>query len=195
MNNKIKTYLKLFKSTFYLSAFTIGGGYVIVPLMQKKFVEDLKLIDEKEMLDIVCIAQSTPGAIAINTAILVGYKVSGVIGALICTFATILPPLIIISIICMFYDAFKSNNVIAVFLKAARAVVSAIIVNVVINLAKDVFKEGKIFSIALMVIVFLVNFYFNINVIFIIISCALLGIIYTYFLCKTDSKVRNGDKR
>lgn len=194
MISKIKIYLKLFKATFYLSAFTIGGGYVIVPLMQKKFVEDIKLIDKEEMLDIVCIAQSTPGAIAINTAILVGYKVAGIIGALICTFATILPPLLIISIIYIFYDAFKSNSIIAVFLKAARAVVSAIIINVVINLAKDVIDRGEIFSIALMIAVFLVNFYFNINVIFIIISCALIGIIYTYFLCKTDAKVRNGDK-
>ena len=66
--------LKLFWSTLYLSAFTFGGGYVIVSLMKKKFVDELGLIDEEEMLDLVAIAQSTPGAIAVNGAIVVGYK-------------------------------------------------------------------------------------------------------------------------
>lgn len=70
MKKDFQTYWTLFVSTFLLSAFTFGGGYVIVPLMQKKFVEDLKWIDRKEILDLVAIAQSSPGAIAINTSIL-----------------------------------------------------------------------------------------------------------------------------
>ena len=193
MKKKLKIYLTLFTSTFYLSAFTLGGGYVIVPLMQKKFVEELKLIDEKEMLDLVCIAQSSPGAIAINTAILVGYKISGIIGALICTFATTLAPLIIISIICIFYDSFKTNEYIATFLKAARAAVCAVIVNVVINLFKDVLKGNKVFSLILMIMSFIAGFYFNINVIFIILTCALIGIIYTYWTCKKKGNIQGGD--
>lgn len=67
-----KDYLALFAATFFISAFTFGGGYVIVPLMKKKFVEDLKWMDEKEMLDLIAIAQSSPGAIAVNTSILLG---------------------------------------------------------------------------------------------------------------------------
>lgn len=78
---KAKVLWKLFISTLYLSAFTFGGGYVIVTLMKKKFVDDLHWIDEKEMLDLVAIAQSSPGAIAVNGAIVVGYKLAGIAGA------------------------------------------------------------------------------------------------------------------
>ena len=73
-----KDYLTLFTSTFTLSAFTFGGGFVIIPLMRKKFVEQLHWIDEEEMMDLTAIAQSSPGAIAVNASILVGYRVAGV---------------------------------------------------------------------------------------------------------------------
>ena len=110
---KIKNkYLKLFLSTFKLSACTFGGGFVIVPLMRKKFVEQLKWIEEQEMMDLTAIAQSSPGAIAVNASILVGYHVAGVPGALISIAGTVLPPLIIISVISFFYTAFRSNEIV-----------------------------------------------------------------------------------
>lgn len=90
-----KDYLTLFTSTFTLSAFTFGGGFVIIPLMRKKFVEQLHWIDEEEMMDLTAIAQSSPGAIAVNASILVGYRVAGVPGALVTVLGTVLPPLII----------------------------------------------------------------------------------------------------
>ena len=71
---------KLFISTLYLSAFTFGGGYVIVTLMKNKFVDEYHWIEENEMLDLVAIAQSSPGAIAVNGAIVVGYKLAGILG-------------------------------------------------------------------------------------------------------------------
>ena len=86
---KAKVLWKLFISTLYLSAFTFGGGYVIVTLMKKKFVDDLHWIDEKEMLDLVAIAQSSPGAIAVNGAIVVGYKLAGIAGVLVSILETI----------------------------------------------------------------------------------------------------------
>ncbi len=98
MERNFKFYLKLFWSTFTLSAFTIGGGYVIVPLMRKKFVEELKWIDEEEMLNLVAISQSAPGAIAVNTSIMVGYRIAGVFGAFVTILGTVLPPLIIITV-------------------------------------------------------------------------------------------------
>ena len=79
MKNKKEVLFKLFISTLYLSAFTFGGGYVIVTLMKKKFVDELQWIEEDEMLDLVAIAQSAPGAIAVNGAIVVGYKLAGII--------------------------------------------------------------------------------------------------------------------
>ena len=92
MKNKKEVLKKLFFSTLYLSAFTFGGGYVIVTLMKQKFVDELHWIEEEEMLDLIAIAQSAPGAIAVNGAIVVGYKLWGLLGALVAIFATIIPP-------------------------------------------------------------------------------------------------------
>ena len=78
-----------------LSAFTFGGGYVIVSLMKKKFVDELHWIEEKEMLDLVAIAQSSPGAIAINGSIVVGYKLAGITGVLVSIIGTIIPPFVL----------------------------------------------------------------------------------------------------
>ena len=103
----IKKLWKLFYSMIYLSTFTFGGGYVIVTLMQKKFVDDYHWINKDEMLDLVAIAQSAPGAIAVNGAIVVGYKIAGVLGIIVSVIATILPPFIIISEVSVFYSIFK----------------------------------------------------------------------------------------
>ena len=99
MKNKKNIYIKLFISTFYLSAFTFGGGYVIIPLMKKKFVDDLQWIEDDEMLNLTAIAQSSPGAVAVNAAILLGYRVAGILGALVTILGTILPPIITLTII------------------------------------------------------------------------------------------------
>ena len=111
MKRDAKFYWTLFRSTFSLSAFTVGGGFVIVPLMKQKFVDGLHWIDEDEMLDIAAIAQSAPGAIAVNAAILVGYRLAGIVGALVTIFGTILPPLLLLSVISVFYQAFQDNDV------------------------------------------------------------------------------------
>ena len=88
---------KIFVSTLYLSTFTFGGGYVIVTLMKKKFVDEYHWIEEKEMLDLVAIAQSCPGVMAVNTSIIIGYHIAGMLGAILTMFGTILPPMIILS--------------------------------------------------------------------------------------------------
>ena len=106
-NNKL---IQLFVSTLYLSAFTFGGGYVIVTLMKKKFVDTLHWIDQDEMLDLVAIAQSSPGAIAVNGAIVVGYKIAGIPGLLVSILGTVIPPFIIISAISVFYEIFQSTS-------------------------------------------------------------------------------------
>lgn len=90
---KSTTMWKIFISTLYLSTFTFGGGYVIVTLMKKKFVDDYHWIEENEMLDLVAIAQSSPGAIAINGAIVIGYKLAGMLGVIVAVMGTVIPPI------------------------------------------------------------------------------------------------------
>ena len=128
--NKKKMLWKIFISTLYLSAFTFGGGYVIVTLMKKKFVDDYHWIEENEMLDLVAIAQSSPGAIAVNGAIVVGYKLAGILGTIVAIIGTVIPPFLIISIISFCYNAFRSNYFVSQMLEGMQAGVGAVIASV-----------------------------------------------------------------
>lgn len=173
-------YWTLFLSTFTLSAFTFGGGYVIVPLMQKKFAEELKWIEEDEMLDLVAIGQSAPGPIAINTSILVGYRMAGFRGALLTILGTVLPPLIIISIISYFYIAFRDNRIIKALLLGMQAGVAAIIVDVVIDMASKIFKNKHVLPIIVMILAFIAAAIFNVNIMIILVICGIIGAYTTY---------------
>ena len=181
MEKNIKFYRKLFLSTFTISAFTIGGGYVIVPLMRKKFVEELKWIDEEEMLNLVAISQSAPGPIAVNTSIMTGYRLAGIFGALITTVGTVLPPLIIITVIAKFYEVFKENWIISSLLLGMRAGVAAVIIDVIIKMVRDIFKSKNNVSIAIMVVALIAAVIFNINSALIIILSGAFGGFYYYF--------------
>ena len=143
MKEKRRLLLELFTSTFYLSAFTFGGGYVIVSLLKERFVDQLHYIDEKEMLDLVAIAQSAPGAIAVNGAIVLGYKMAGILGIIVCVIGTIIPPIVIISVVAYFYKIFITNKIISAMLLGMRSGIGAIIVNVVYDMTLSVMDEHK----------------------------------------------------
>jgi chromate transporter len=188
MEKNIKFYLKLFWSTFSLSAFTIGGGYVIVPLMRKKFVEELNWIEEEEMLNLVAISQSAPGPIAVNTSIMVGYRLAGVFGSFVTIVGTILPPLIIITVIAQFYTIFKENKIINALLLGMRAGVAAVILDVIIKMVNDILKTKNKISILIMIIALLASVVFDINAALIIIVSGAFGAFY-YNICKKEGKV------
>lgn len=173
---KSATLWQLFKSNFLLSSFTFGGGFVIVSLMKKKYVEELQWIDEDEMLDITAIAQSSPGPIPVNASVILGYRMFGVIGSLTAIFGTILPPMIVISVISFFYEQFRTNPVIAVALQVMRAGVAAVIFDVVINLASNVVKTHRPLYFVLMAGAFIAVCFFSADASLIIIFCLLVGI-------------------
>ena len=179
MKSKLKQYATLFLSTFQLSAFTFGGGFVIIPLIRKKFVEQLGWIGEEEMLDLVSIAQSSPGAIAVNGAIVVGYKLAGVTGLLTAVLGTVLPPFLILSVISVCYEAFRSMTLIALMLEGMQAGVGAVIASVVWDMGSGITKEKDMVSILVMIAAFAVSMIFNINVIFIILAAGILGFVRT----------------
>ena len=129
MENRKKILMKLFVSTLYLSAFTFGG-YVIVTLMKKKFVDEYHWIEENEMLDLVAIAQSAPGPIAVNGAIVVGYKLAGMTGVVTAIIGTIIPPFLIISLISVCYNVFRDNFIVSQMLSGMQAGVGAVIASV-----------------------------------------------------------------
>ena len=188
--NKAKKYWKLFTTCFYISAFTFGGGFVIIPLMRRKFVEDLKWLEENEMMDLAAIAQSSPGAIAVNAAILTGYKIGSVAGAMIAMLATVLPPVIIITVISFFYNAFRENAVVGAVMKGMQAGVAAVICDVVIRMGSGVFKEKNALFVIIMAAAFILTFFLDVNVIFIILGCILLSVCIFLFKAAAKSKKR-----
>lgn len=175
MEKDKKFYWKLFSSTFSLSAFTFGGGFVIIPLMRKKFVEDLSWIDEQEMLDLTAIAQSSPGAIAVNASILIGYRLDGFRGALITVFGTVLPPLIILSVISLFYTAFRDSLIVSYVLRGMQAGVAAVITDVVLTMSADILKEHRIQPVIILIAAFIAAAILDVNVILIILVCGVIG--------------------
>lgn len=167
----------LFKSTFLLSAFTFGGGFVIVSLYKKKFVEELHWLDEDEMLDITAIAQSSPGPIPVNASVILGYRMAGIAGSLTAILGTILPAMLIISVIACFYTQFRTNRIIAVSLQAMRAGVAAVIFDVVIKLAKNVITTRRALYLVLMTAAFVSAVFFDVSAMLIILTCLAVGII------------------
>ena len=170
-----KTLWKLFLSTLYISTFTFGGGFVIVTFMKQKFVDELHWLEEDEMLDFAALAQSSPGAIAVNAAILVGWRVGGFIGMVTSVIGTIIPPMAILSGISFFYTAFATNFYVSLALKGMQAGVAAVILDV--GLGGNIIRQHKPVYIGVMMLAFLANSIFNINVIFIILICAVFGVL------------------
>lgn len=178
MKKDYRFYLKLFWSTFSLSAFTIGGGYVIVPLMKRKFVEELKWIDEEEMLNLVAISQSAPGPIAVNASIMIGYRIAGIPGSFVSILGTVLPPLIIITIVAQFYTAFKENKIINAMMYGMRAGVAAVIIDVIITMVGDILKIKDKVSIAIMIAALVAAVFLDMNAALIIIVSGVFGALY-----------------
>ena len=172
--------LTLFFSMLRISAFTFGGGFVIVTLMRRRFVEELGWLTEQEMLDMTALAQSAPGPIAVNAAIQVGWKIAGFAGMLSAVLGTVIPPVVILSVISLFYRMFSENRCVALVLKGMQSGVAAVIVDVAVSLGQKVLKAGEWIHIAVMAAAFAATFFLGINAVWIIASAAFLGVILVF---------------
>ena len=150
MERKRNVLWNLFVSTLYLSAFTFGGGYVIVSLLKKKFVDEYHWIEEEEMLDLVAIAQSSPGAIAVNGAIVVGYKLAGLAGTVVAILGTVIPPFLIISMISIFYNLVKDNFIVSQMLLGMQSGVGAVIASVTYEMGAGIVRGKNKASVLIM---------------------------------------------
>lgn len=168
-------YWLLFKSTFIVSMFTVGGGYVIIPLLKAKYVDEYHWITDEETLNMVAIAQSTPGVMAVNTAIMLGYRMAGVAGALTGMFATVLPPLIIITIVATFYDLVASNEYVQLVLKGMQCGATALLLNVAIDLLKKQFSKKLILPIVIIIGTFIANLFFGVNIMLLVAIDGVIG--------------------
>lgn len=186
-----KLLLQLFATTFKLGLFTFGGGYAIVPLLQKDFVENKKWIDSAEMVDIVALSQAAPGAIAVNASVFIGYRLAGVPGALFSALGSALPSLILLYFITLVYKEFAANKYVAGALRGIRAGVAALMIQAVYKLGKPALKDlfGWIFAF----ICFAVVLFTDINAVFVILGGGLIGWLYSLITGKL--KKPSGDKK
>ena len=161
---------------------------MIVSLMKKKFVDELHWIEEKEMLDLVAIAQSSPGAIAINGAIVVGYKLAGITGVLISIIGTIIPPFVIISLLSVCYNTFRSNELVSQMLEGMQAGVGAVIASVTYEMGAGVVKEKDKLSLVILVGAFAAACFFSVNVIYIVLICGAIGAVRTILERRRNAK-------
>ena len=175
-------YWLLFKSTFIISMFTVGGGYVIIPLLKAKFVDEYHWISDQETLDMIAIAQSTPGIMAVNTAIMLGYRMAGVMGAITGMFATVLPPLIIITTVATFYDLFASNEYVKLILKGMQCGATALLLNVAIDLLSKQFAKKLILPTIIIIGTFIANLVFDVNIMILVLIDAIVG----FFLMRDE---------
>lgn len=170
-------YWTLFKSTFLISAFTVGGGFVIIPLLRAKYVDEYGWLDDKETLNLVSIAQSMSGIVAVNSAIILGYRMAGIAGALTGVAATILPPLITLSVISCFYDAFAHNEYVRYALKGMQCGATALIINVAIDLLKKQWKKRLLLPLLIIIATFIANLVFDVNIMLLVVIDGLIGLL------------------
>ena len=168
---------RMFYTMLYISAFTFGGGFVIVSLMKKKYVDEFGWLTEEEMLDLTALAQSSPGAIAVNAAILTGYRLEGILGVIASVLGTVIPPVTTLSIISLCYGIFRDSPLVQAVLKGMQAGVAAVICDVVLDLSGKVVKTKSVLSILLMIAAFVLVYFFDLSVILVILAAAILGVV------------------
>lgn len=166
---------KLFLTFLKIGAFTFGGGYAMIPLIQREVVEKNKWLTDEDILDIIAIAESTPGPIAINSATFVGYKAAGFFGAFFCTLGVVLPSFFIIIAISFVLEQFESLTTVQYAFDGIRAGVLALIVKALFNMYKKCPKGWA--SYVVMAGAFAAVVVFDINVLLVIIGCAVFGLV------------------
>ncbi len=167
--------IELFTTFLKIGAFTFGGGYAMIPIIQREISEKKKWISDEDILEVVAIAESTPGPIAINAATFVGYKVSGFLGAFMATLGVVLPSFMIISLLSFVLEKFSELRAVRYAFFGIRAGVLALLIKALVSMYKKCPKG--IVEYLLMAAAFVAVVLFKINVVYIIVGCALVGLI------------------
>ncbi|MFQ8639880.1 MAG: chromate transporter [Acutalibacteraceae bacterium] len=171
--------LTLFLTFFKIGAFTFGGGYAMLPLIQREIVEKRKWITNDDILEVVAIAESTPGPIAVNSATFVGYRTGGFSGALLATLGVVLPSFAVILAISFVLREFESLKAVQYAFSGIRAGVLALVLKALWSMYKQSPKNAV--SYALMAIAFVLVAFLGADVLPVIIGCAAVGLIVTLY--------------
>ncbi|HBN83595.1 MAG TPA: chromate transporter [Clostridiales bacterium] len=182
--SKFKRALEVFWSFFKIGAFTIGGGYAMLPLFQKEVVETKKWLTEDEIVDVYAIVQSVPGVIAINASIFIGYKIGGIAMSIVSALGVILPSFIIILLIAPILILYNENPYVIKAFTGVRAGVTALILLSAIKLGKKVVKDP--FSLILAATAAAIMLFTDIGAIWVILGSALIGLVLQGYRRKTN---------
>lgn len=172
-------YFKLFKTFFKIGLFTFGGGYAMIPIIQKEVVVNNQWMTDDDILDIIAIGESTPGPISVNCATFVGYKKSGLLGAACSTFGLILPSFLIIYILSFFLDAFQEFEIVQYAFNGIRAGIVCLLINALISMYKK--APHHLLSYIIMVVAFTCIFFLDLNAIYVIILSAIISFVYCLY--------------
>lgn len=175
MMEKSKTQ-QLFLTFLRIGAFTFGGGYAMIPMIQREIVENKKWLESKDLMDVVAIAETTPGPIAINAATFVGYKVKGIKGSLAATLGVVLPSLTVIMLVTLLFMRFMTAEVVANAFWGIRIAVLALMLKALLTMYKECPRNAVSYAAAAVALVCVA--FFNVNVLFVIIASAAAGIVY-----------------
>ncbi len=167
---------QIFTTALKFSTITFGGGFVMIGMLEKKFVEELELLRHEEMMDIAAIAQSAPGAVAVNAWILLGFRLAGLGGSLVAVLGAVLPPFFIISIISLIYREFINSSLVALVMKGMQVAVAAIIADLVINLFSNLAGDSKPWDFILVLLALILILYYQIPIYLLLVSFAAFGI-------------------
>ncbi len=181
-NGKAKTAGTLFLLFLKIGAFTFGGGYAMIPLIERETVEKKQLLQEQELLDVIAIAESTPGPIAVNAATFIGYRCAGFFGAFCATLGVILPSFVVISLLSLVLNAVGGNRWVQYAFRGVRAGVLALLVRALVSMYKKCPKSAFSYAVmgAAFVAVAVVSQFVKLNVIFVLLGCAAAGLVYAY---------------
>jgi len=185
MKLSFRKLLTLFLTFLKIGAFTFGGGYAMIALLENEFVSKKKWLSNEEFLDIVAVAESTPGPIAVNSATYIGYKSCGILGSTVATLGVCLPSFIIIYVISLFFDSFLNLKLIGYAFNGIKVCVVYLIFNAGLKMIKGLKKKRlNIFIFIAVTFVFILFSLFAIkfSTIFYILICGIIGI-FVYFLC------------
>lgn len=177
----------LYYSFFYCGLFTFGGGAAMLPLLQRTLVDQKQWINETELLDYYSVAQCTPGIIAINVATFVGEKTRGVIGAIVSTLGMITPSYVIITLLSTLISKFATNIYVLKAFAGIRIVVSALVLNSIINLFKGAKNKNTLFII-LMLLAFVLKLLFNFSSIIMVLSAIVISFLWYFIASKRSEK-------
>ncbi|WP_213951061.1 chromate transporter [Tepidanaerobacter syntrophicus] len=192
MKNKsqFKLFLELFATFFKIGSFTFGGGYAMIPLIEREVVENKKWVTGEEVVDVFAVAQSLPGAVAINSSTFIGYKIAGKKGALVATAGVILPSLLIITVIAMFFSRVQDNPVVKAIFSGIRPAIVALILTAAIKVSKtSIVDKIGLFLSALAVILVVV---FDVQAIVVILGGAAVGLVIYYLFPLRAARILNG---